>query len=147
MKTTKFVLAVAAATLVLGSVASNAQGQRGGQQAAQPQAQQQMQQQQQRQVERAMNQQSSIDQERMQQRDRDRTQDRDQTKQPDQPPGVPAEGIYGGNLMTVQERNQYRDQLGALSDEAERNEFKARHREQMQVRAKERGVEPEVTPD
>ena len=50
------------------------------------------------------------------------------------PPGQGA--IYGGELMTVQERNQYREQLRHMDSDAEREKFQARHREQMNVRAK-----------
>jgi len=56
-------------------------------------------------------------------------------------------GIYGGNLMTVEERNQYRAQYGALKTDAERNEYLARHRQKMELRAQERGVDPKVTTD
>jgi hypothetical protein len=49
--------------------------------------------------------------------------------------------------MTVEERNQYREQLGGLKTEQERTQFQAQHREQMQLRAKEKGVPAEVTAD
>ena len=49
----------------------------------------------------------------------------------------PGQGpIYGGELMTVQERNQYREQLRHMNSDEEREKFQARHREQMNVRAK-----------
>jgi hypothetical protein len=44
--------------------------------------------------------------------------------------------IYGGELMTVQERNQYREQLRYMDSEEEREKFQAQHREQMELRAK-----------
>ena len=47
--------------------------------------------------------------------------------------------IYGAALLSVQERNQYREQLRE-TDSDERGEFIAQHREQMQARAKARGV-------
>ena len=56
----------------------------------------------------------------------------------------PGQGpIYGGELMTVQERNQYREQLRHMDTDEEREQFQARHREQMNVRAKalERDIE------
>ena len=56
----------------------------------------------------------------------------------------PGQGpIYGGELMTVQERNQYREQLRHMESDAEREKFQAQHREQMNVRAKalERDIE------
>ena len=49
----------------------------------------------------------------------------------------PGQGpIYGGELMTVQERNQYREQLRQMDSDEERKEFQARHQEQMELRAK-----------
>ena len=86
-----------------------------------------------------------MDQQRMQ--TRERTQDREQAQTQSQASKGAGEGIYGGNLMTVQERNQYRAELGGLQDEQQRKEYEARHREQMQLRSKERGIEPEVTTD
>ena len=50
------------------------------------------------------------------------------------PPGQGA--IYGGELMTVQERNQYREQLRLIDSDEERLKFQAQHREQMELRAK-----------
>lgn len=49
----------------------------------------------------------------------------------------PGQGpIYGGELMTVQERNQYREQLRHMDSDEDREKFQARHREQMEQRAK-----------
>ena len=49
----------------------------------------------------------------------------------------PGQGpIYGGELMTVQERNQYREQLRHMDADEEREKFQAQHREQMNLRAK-----------
>ena len=56
----------------------------------------------------------------------------------------PGQGpIYGGELMTVQERNQYREQLRHMDSDEEREKFQARHQEQMNLRAKalERDIE------
>jgi hypothetical protein len=135
-------LAAIGMTLVTSAaLAQGQQGQPGGPGAGQQQ--QQMQQQQKRQADRAMNQQQTADHDRLQTRERDRTQ-----AQASQGSAKAAgKGIYGGNLMTVEERNQYREQLGKLQQDQERNEFEARHREQMQLRAKDRGVEPEITTD
>ena len=147
MKRSKILASMVATVLALGAGAVLAQGQQGGGQQGgqQGSGQQQMQQQQQRQAERAMSQDRVMDQERLQTRERDRTQDQAQTQTKASAGG--GEGIYGGNLMTVQERNQYRAELGGLQDEQQRKEYEARHREQMQLRAKERGIEPEVTTD
>ncbi len=49
--------------------------------------------------------------------------------------------------MTVQERNQYRAELGALKTDEERQQYQARHREQMELRAKQRDIAPQVTED
>ena len=49
----------------------------------------------------------------------------------------PGQGpIYGGELMTVQERNEYREQLRHMDSDEEREMFRARHQEQMNLRAK-----------
>jgi hypothetical protein len=57
---------------------------------------------------------------------------RDQTRQQDQ--------IYGSQLMTEQERNQYRNQMRSAKTVQEREQIRAEHHKQMQARAKERGV-------
>ena len=92
-------------------------------------------------------------------RDRDRVRDQDRTHQPATAPAyegtqsqqqkqihVPDTGngpdsdIYGHELMTVQERNQYREQLRLVeSDPEKKTRFEAQHREQMQTRAKAQG--------
>jgi hypothetical protein len=112
-----------------------------GQQTQQMQQSQQMQQQQKRQVERAMNQGQTMDHDRLQTRERTQAQAAPSSAK------AAGNGIYGGNLMTLEERNQYREQLGKLQTDQERNEFKARHSEQMNLRARERGVEAVVTAD
>jgi hypothetical protein len=53
----------------------------------------------------------------------------------------PGQGIYGGALMSVEERNQYREQLRLIESDEERLQFMAQHREEMQVRAKMKGVD------
>ena len=57
------------------------------------------------------------------------------------PPGQGA--VYGGELMTVQERNQYREQLRTLQSEEEKQQFMAQHRERMNERAKALELEVE----
>ncbi len=50
--------------------------------------------------------------------------------------------IYGQELMTAEERNQYRDQLQLIGeDEEKRNRFIAEHQEKMQLRAQSQGVD------
>lgn len=49
----------------------------------------------------------------------------------------PGQGpIYGGELMSVQERNQFREQLRHAQSDEEREALKAQHRERMRHRAK-----------
>lgn len=53
----------------------------------------------------------------------------------------PDADIYGHELMSVQERNQYREQLRLTeSDPEKKARFEAQHREQMQARAKAQGA-------
>lgn len=55
----------------------------------------------------------------------------------------PGQGpIHGGEFMSVQERNQYREQLRVM-DPDQQLEFKAQHRERMQQRANALGLEVE----
>lgn len=77
------------------------------------------------------------------QRDRDQDRQQDRIHQPDN-----ADVIYGGDLMSEQERNRYREQLRLTeSDPEARNRFLARHREEMQQRAKEQGKQLGDPPD
>jgi len=92
---------------------------------------------------------SDFDRDRMHDRDRvgEHAQDRDRVHDPEHvmPDDRP---IYGQQMMSVGERNQYREQLrvfGADSEEGTR--FQAQHREEMQVRAKARGVNLDDPPD
>lgn len=49
----------------------------------------------------------------------------------------PGQGpVYGGELMTVQERNAYREQLWRMETKEEREKFMTQHREKIQERAK-----------
>jgi len=63
--------------------------------------------------------------------DQTREQTRDQVRDQD---------IYGHSLMSVQERNEYRNKMRAAKTAQERERIRAEHHEQMKVRAKERGV-------
>lgn len=150
MKAIKRVSVVVSVLLLLSPVALMAQGpqggQQGGQQAAPRGGQQYQGQQQKRQADRAMSQEQTMDQQRLQERDGTKTQDREQVHAQQQAQAKQA-GIYGGNLMTAEERNQYRAELGKMSTDQQRNEYVERHREQMQQRSKERGIPAEVTTD
>ena len=134
MKLQTGILGIAVAALALTPVLSDAKG--GPGQGGQPKDRAQ--------VERG---QRDMDRDRMHDRDRmtnpqhDRQRDQDRIHAPDQAKFGDHE-IYGGEMMTEQERNQYREQLRLIgSDEQKRTRFMAEHREEMQKRAKERGVE------
>lgn len=54
----------------------------------------------------------------------------------------PGQGIYGGAMMSVEERNQYREQLRlSESDPEKKTRFMAQHQEKMQQRAKAQGID------
>jgi opacity protein-like surface antigen len=147
MKTRTALSALVAATLVTTSFAAVAQGQQQGGRGQQGGQQGGQQYQQQRQAERSATQERAQDRERVQTREQDRARvhQQDGTGTPAGQAKGAGNGIYGGNLMSVEERNQYRQQLGGLKTEQQRSQFQAQHREQMQLRAKEKGVAAEVT--
>lgn len=66
------------------------------------------------------------------------------------PPPAKAEArqpIYGSQLMTRQERIEYRNKMRSLKTQEERNAFRLEHHRLMQERAKEKGVTlPDVPP-
>jgi hypothetical protein len=68
--------------------------------------------------------------------DRTRLQDKDQTKSKVQD----QDRIYGSQLMTKQERNEFRNRMRSAKTAQEREQIRAEHHESMMVRAKERGV-------
>jgi hypothetical protein len=121
-------------------------GSQGGQQAGARGGQPHQNPQQKRQADRAMSQDPGMDQQRFHDRSRTQTQSRDRIHVQQQAQAKQA-GIYGGNLMSAEERNQYRAELGKMTTDQQRNEYVERHREQMQARAKERGVPAAVTTD
>lgn len=49
--------------------------------------------------------------------------------------------IYGSQLMTEQERLEYRERMRAATTEEEREQIRLEHHAQMQERASERGIE------
>ena len=135
MKTRTTVSILTAAALALVASSAFAQERQQHQQGARPQDRAQ--------VERG---QRDFDRDRMRQRDRasapsqDRVRDQDRTHAPDEA-GNGNQDIYGGELMSVEERNQYREQLRlAESDPEAKAKLMEQHREQMQIRAKEQGV-------
>jgi len=87
-----------------------------------------------------------MDRDRMQDRDRlhapapDRGGPQDRVHAPGQAP-LADEDIYGHQLMSVEERNQYRERMTLIgSDPEQRSRFMAEHREHMQARARAQGV-------
>jgi hypothetical protein len=72
--------------------------------------------------------------------DQERTQEQTQLQEQEQ--------IFGSQLMTPQERAEYRDKIRAAKTAEEREKIRKEHHERMVVRAKERGVTlPEEPPD
>jgi hypothetical protein len=132
-RTTVSILTIAALTLAVSSAFAQERQQQ--QHGARPQDRAQ--------VERG---QKDFDRDRMRQRDRisepsqDRDRDQDRTHAPDEAGNGNLE-IYGSELMSVEERNQYREQLRlAESNPEAKAKLMEQHREQMQIRAKEQGV-------
>lgn len=48
--------------------------------------------------------------------------------------------IYGSQLMTQQERLEYRNQMRAMKTQEERDTFRLQHHQKMQARAQEKGM-------
>ena len=56
----------------------------------------------------------------------------------------PGQGpVYGGELLSVQERNEYREQLRLIDSDKEREQFQAQHRDHVNQRAAALGLEVE----
>ncbi len=51
------------------------------------------------------------------------------------------EFIYGAELMSPKERETYRQRLKSLPDHEARGQYRQRHRERLQKRAQQRGVQ------
>ena len=75
---------------------------------------------------------TSMDQDRDEDRDRDRDRDQDQDRDQDK--------IYGSQLMTKQERNEYRKKMREAENSEERAQIRNEHHNQMRERAKEQGI-------
>ncbi len=55
--------------------------------------------------------------------------------------------VYGSQLMTPQERMEYRSKMRSMKTREEREAFRMEHHKQMQERARERGVQlPDMPP-
>lgn len=50
------------------------------------------------------------------------------------------EQVYGSQLMTEQERSAYQSKMRAAKTNEEREQIRAQHHKEMQVRAKQQGV-------
>jgi hypothetical protein len=70
-------------------------------------------------------------------RDQDRLQDKDQ---------IQDKQIYGSQLMTTQERDEYRNRMRTAKTAQEQEQIRNEHHKQMQTRAKDRGVTLPATP-
>ena len=70
--------------------------------------------------------------------DRDHTRLQDSTK--DQTRDRTQDQLYGSQLMTQQERSEYQNRMRSAKTVQEQEQIRAEHHEQMQARAKERGV-------
>lgn len=88
-----------------------------------------------------------VDRDRDYVQDRDRDQDRlrdpdpDQDRDRDRDHDNYGEAIYGYQLMSEEERNQYRTRIMAAENDAQRNEIREQHRNEMRVRATEQGID------
>lgn len=85
---------------------------------------------------------SSAERKQVEEQHREMIQVRAKTQGVDVTP--PGKGIYGGAAMTVEERNQYREQLRMIGSDEERLQFMAQHREEMQMRAQMQGLDPDL---
>lgn len=64
--------------------------------------------------------------------DQERSQKKDKAQKKEQ--------LYGSQLMTKEERTEYRSRMRAAKTAEEREQIRNEHHEQMKARAKERGV-------
>ena len=80
-----------------------------------------------------------------QDRDRARSQDQDRAPTRDREQ-IRDRDIYGSQLMTREERNEYRKRMRAAQTQEERERIRAEHHERMRERARERGVALPDTP-
>jgi hypothetical protein len=83
-----------------------------------------------------------------QDRTRDRLQDQECDDGPDRYrimlndlPDIPDQNIYGLELMNQQERIRLREALQAMTSQEEVDAYMATHRNQMKMRAREKGME------
>lgn len=80
---------------------------------------------------------SALAQDKVQSRAQDQMRDRDRLQDP----------VYGSQLMTDAERNEYRLHMRSLKTNQEREAYRLEHHNRMQERAREKGITlPEVPP-
>lgn len=72
--------------------------------------------------------QTGMRQDRLMMQDRDHIRDQD---------------IYGGNLMSAEEREQYRDRLRSAQSDREWAQIRAEHQQEIQARARAQGIDLE----
>ncbi len=60
--------------------------------------------------------------------------------QADQKQASSSDQVYGSQLMTAEERTEFRNKMRAAKTAQEREAIRAEHHAKMQVRAKEKGV-------
>ena len=76
-----------------------------------------------------------------------RAQTRTQTESQTQTQTQTQERIYGSQLMTPRERLEYRNRMRDATSQAERERIRAEHHQEMQERARQRGVAlPDMPP-
>ena len=80
----------------------------------------------------------AADQDQLRTQDKDQTRDLTQDKTQDKL--KTQDQIYGSQLMTEKERNEYRNRMRSAKTVQEQEQIRAEHHKSMQVRAKERGV-------
>jgi hypothetical protein len=66
--------------------------------------------------------------------------EQDPTKEKIQAQTKDQERIYGSELMTDKERNEYRERMRSAKTQQEREKIRSEHHDRMLARAKERGV-------
>jgi hypothetical protein len=81
--------------------------------------------------------------------DRDMMRDRDMDRDRDQAGGRMDDGstMYGWQLMTPAERDAYRAKMRTMQTERDREALRTQHHQEMQQRARDRGVQlPDMPP-
>lgn len=81
-----------------------------------------------------------------QDRDKSLKQDMSQDRTKDMDRDFNEHSVYGWELMSGQERSDYRQQMQQLKTEQEREQFRIEHHQRMEERAKAQGVKLKETP-